>query len=148
MIFCNSDVQSSAWSIDTLYVNTNPDVGYEDGLYDVLWEDTLDKNSVTLKKESPVTNIDSSDSSFVKVTDLHGKIYKAQHVIVTASIAVLQADKISFTPALPAETGTVLLVGWVRSKDVPNSMPALPANSHCRVVLQQMRSPTLAWIQE
>ena len=59
--------------------------------------------------ESPVTNIDSSDNSFVKVVDANGKIYKANTVIVTASIGVLQAGKIGFTPALPTETVSVSL---------------------------------------
>ena len=74
-------------------------------LNNIWWNETIANPAVTLVKESPVTSIDSSaDDSFVMVEDSRNNVYKAKHVVITASIAVLKSGAISFTPTLPKDT--------------------------------------------
>jgi monoamine oxidase len=58
-----------------------------------------------------VISIDSSGAT-VKVTDADGVVYEADKVIVTVSVAVLKANAIVFTPALPtAKTTAISQIG-------------------------------------
>mmetsp|Transcript_41789 Transcript_41789/g.75222 ORF Transcript_41789/g.75222 Transcript_41789/m.75222 type:complete len:347 (+) Transcript_41789:353-1393(+) len=103
-------LQDATWSLsEKSYWNVEKDVGYEDALNNIWWNETIANPAVTLVKESPVTSIDSSaDDSFVMVEDSKNNVYKAKHVIITASIAVLKSGAISFTPTLPKDTSEAI----------------------------------------
>lgn len=59
----------------------------------------IDKEKVLLN--AVVESVDYSNDSAVKVTLKGGQMLEADHVIVTASVGILQAGAINFIPAMP-----------------------------------------------
>jgi monoamine oxidase len=92
--------QDWIWTLsEEVRVLAPSDLGYSDALDRIWWGDVL--KHVLLNR--PVAHIDASGQGVV-VEDAAGDKYRAQKVIVTASIGVLQSETIQFTPALPDTT--------------------------------------------
>ncbi|MEM7358236.1 MAG: NAD(P)/FAD-dependent oxidoreductase [Pseudomonadota bacterium] len=95
-------LESSQWQLsENISVIVDKDVGYEDALNTVWWDDVV--ANVDLLTNSPVVAIDTSGSDVV-VEDSLGNLHAARQAIVTVSIGVLQSESIDFIPDLPAAT--------------------------------------------
>ena len=92
--------QDWEWTLsEDIRVLTPANLGYSDVLDQIWWKDILQQ----VKFNTPVTRIDSS-GRLVVVSDSRGNQYRAQKLIVTASIGVLQSETIQFNPGLPRST--------------------------------------------
>jgi len=92
--------QDARWTLSgSIRTLTSADLGYLDVLDQIWWRAVLPN----VKPNSAVEQINTANSDCA-VTLSNGEEYTASRVIVTASIGVLQSEKIQFTPALPAET--------------------------------------------
>mgnify|MGYP000148815370 CR=1 FL=1 len=81
------------------------------------WFDYFDEwiaPSLNIEYDCAVTRLDWSASP-VQVECANGKQFTAQHVIVTASMGVLQKDDIQFVPALPADIQSAINTYWMMS---------------------------------
>lgn len=97
-------LQDSQWDLsEGIRVLGTLNLGYSDALETVWWNAVIADPRVELRLNSPATLIDTTGNDVI-VSDASGDRHAARHVIVTVSIGVLQAERIEFTPPLPADT--------------------------------------------
>ena len=95
-------LQDNLWDISSnTRVIGDKELGYSDALETLWWNDVVANSDLLLS--SPVVSIDTSGADVI-ITDANGDEHAARQVIVTVSIAVLQAEIIDFIPDLPATT--------------------------------------------
>ncbi|ROR97967.1 monoamine oxidase [Sinobacterium caligoides] len=95
-------LQDNQWDLSEGVVGIiDKNRGFSDVLEGVWWKDVMAGSTLLLS--SPVTAIDTRGDDVIVTTE-SGDLHAARQVIVTVSLGVLQAEKINFTPNLPAKT--------------------------------------------
>lgn len=95
-------LQDNQWDLsESIRVIADKNLGYSDALETLWWNDVVANSDLLLN--SPVVTIDTTGDDVI-VTDANGDKHAARQVIVTVSIAVLQAEIIDFIPSLPVST--------------------------------------------